>query len=295
MATAREGLSLVLPDGTFSYVNPAFAELFGYDPEELLGEHWRVLYHEQEAERLSNDILPAVTEHGYWSGETVRQTKDGRRLVTDHRLAHTGEDVIICTASDLTDERIDRSEPNGFELLFDALEDYAFYTLDHEGYVTRWNNGAERLNGYSAAEAIGQHLSIFFTEEAQRGGRPTRPTGEGVTEEFDHLSENHQDVEHLFSSELNTCDLEAWAAFKSPSYGEIPLVSVGNTLDDIQPKPSSTPFSRIPSVEHLVPFTWRNPWTVIFNEQSGSISKLANRHRYVVTAVFDSISEQILE
>jgi DNA-binding NtrC family response regulator len=42
MDTANEGLSLVRPDGTFSYVNSAFAHLFEYDPDELIGEHWTV-------------------------------------------------------------------------------------------------------------------------------------------------------------------------------------------------------------------------------------------------------------
>lgn len=149
METASEGISLVEPDGTFSYVNSAFAELFAYGRDELVGTHWTVLYHDEEADRLEHDILQAVRETGYWSGETVRLTKYGERLVTDHRLAHTDEDVIVCTAQDVTAERSAPADRNsGFGLLVDAMEDYAFYTLDHEGYVTRWNEGARRLKGY---------------------------------------------------------------------------------------------------------------------------------------------------
>lgn len=183
METANEGLSLVLPNGTFSYTNPAFAELFGYDPKELVGEHWTILYHNEEAERLQHDILPAVADQGYWSGETVRLTKDGDRLVTDHRLADTAEGVVICTAKDVTEERTASSEhtPES-ELLVDSMEDVAFYTLDHEGYVTRWNKGAERLKDYSADEAIGRHLSIFFTEEDIRNDLPERLVETAKTE-----------------------------------------------------------------------------------------------------------------
>lgn len=173
METANEGLSLVESDGTFSYVNPAFAHLFGYTPDELIGQHWTILYHNEEADRLERDILPAVREVGYWAGETVRLTKRGERLVTDHRLAYTDEDVIVCTATDVTDERTDAvDQASGLDLLVDAMEEYAFYTLDHEGYVTRWNKGAERLKGYSAAEIVGSHLSIFFTDDDQRAGVP---------------------------------------------------------------------------------------------------------------------------
>lgn len=173
METAREGLSLVEPDGTFSYANPAFAQLFEYDPDELIGEHWTVLYHNEEAERLEQDILPAVREVGYWSGETVRQTKHGERLITDHRLAYTDADVIVCTATDVTEERLTPGEQtSGFDLLVDAMEDHAFYTLDHEGYVTRWNKGAERLKGYEASTILGSHISVFFTEEDCQSGVP---------------------------------------------------------------------------------------------------------------------------
>ncbi|MFB6360703.1 MAG: PAS domain S-box protein, partial [Halobacteriales archaeon] len=173
MDTADEGLSLVEPDGTFSYVNPAFADLFGYDPEELIGEHWTILYHNEEAERLENDILPAVVEDGHWAGETVRLTKDSERLVTDHRLSHTDEGVIVCTADDLTPQRTDAEEQTtGVDILVDEMNAQAFYMLDHEGYVTRWNQRAERLLGYSASEMIGAHFSVLFTEEDRQQARP---------------------------------------------------------------------------------------------------------------------------
>jgi PAS domain S-box-containing protein len=173
MDTANEGLSLVKPDGTFSYANPAFAQLFGYTPDELIGEQWKILYHNEEAERLENDILPAVVEHGYWAGETVRLTKQGDRLVTDHRLAHTAEGVIVCTAQDVTPERTGPAEQTtGFDLLVGTMEDQAFYTLDHEGYLTRWSKGAERLTGYIADEIIGEHMSKFFSEDDRRSGLP---------------------------------------------------------------------------------------------------------------------------
>ena len=178
METASEGLSLVESDGTFLYANPAFARLFEYEPDELIGKHWTVLYHNEEAKRLADDILPAVREVGYWSGETVRQTKQGTRLVTDHRLAYTDEDVIICTATDITGERTTPTErTSGFDLLVDAMEEYAFYTLDHEGYVTRWNKGAERVKGYEASEVLGTHMSEFFTEEDRQSGVPEQLIG----------------------------------------------------------------------------------------------------------------------
>lgn len=52
-------------------------------------------------------------------------------------------------------------------------------TLDQAGYITSWNKGAERLFGYSAVEAIGNHILFLYIEEdarhydgfAEKGGR----------------------------------------------------------------------------------------------------------------------------
>jgi PAS domain S-box-containing protein len=173
MKTASEGISLIDPDGTFSYVNPAFADLFGYEQDEMTGEHWTILYHDNEADRLENDILPAVKENDYWSGETVRLMKGGDRLVTNHRLAHADDGVIVCTARDITSERTQLPEQSTqFDVLIDSMDDHAFFTLDHEGYVTRWNDGARRFTGYDVEEVLGAHVSMFFGESDSANGLP---------------------------------------------------------------------------------------------------------------------------
>ncbi len=61
-----------------------------------------------------------------------------------------------------------------FELLVQAVTDYAIYLLDAEGYVTSWNSGAEKIKGYTVDEIIGQHFSRFFTDEQRAERRPSR-------------------------------------------------------------------------------------------------------------------------
>ena len=52
-----------------------------------------------------------------------------------------------------------------FELLINAVSDYAIYMLEPTGHVATWNPGARRFKGYEAGEIIGRHFSQFFTEE----------------------------------------------------------------------------------------------------------------------------------
>ena len=59
-----------------------------------------------------------------------------------------------------------------FESLVETVEEYAIFTLDPEGRVQSWNNGAERMKGYAAADILGEHVSIFYTGEDDREGLP---------------------------------------------------------------------------------------------------------------------------
>jgi len=58
-------------------------------------------------------------------------------------------------------------------LLIDGAQGYAIYMLDPDGIVTIWNKGAERLKGWSEAEAVGKHTSIFYPADQIEAGKPT--------------------------------------------------------------------------------------------------------------------------
>lgn len=61
-----------------------------------------------------------------------------------------------------------------FETLVQNLMDHAIYVLDAEGRVISWNEGAQRLIGYTADEIIGKHISVFFTKEDIAIDQPQR-------------------------------------------------------------------------------------------------------------------------
>jgi PAS domain S-box-containing protein len=67
-----------------------------------------------------------------------------------------------------------RHSEERFRLLVDAVQDYAIFMLDVQGYVSSWNTGAERIKGYGFSEIIGKHFSIFYLEEDIRAGKPQR-------------------------------------------------------------------------------------------------------------------------
>ncbi|HTZ79186.1 MAG TPA: ATP-binding protein [Stellaceae bacterium] len=59
-------------------------------------------------------------------------------------------------------------------LLIEAMQTHAVSMLDPTGVLCSWNSGAERIFGYTAAEAMGRHLSSFYLGEDQALGEPAR-------------------------------------------------------------------------------------------------------------------------
>jgi PAS domain S-box-containing protein len=66
-----------------------------------------------------------------------------------------------------------RSEER-FRLLVASVKDYAIFMLDPRGIVATWNEGAERIKGYSESEIVGQHFSRFYEEADLAAGKPER-------------------------------------------------------------------------------------------------------------------------
>lgn len=76
--------------------------------------------------------------------------------------------------------------------ILDSITDFAVIAMDTAGHVIRWNEGARRILGWSAAEMLGQPVSLFFTPEDTAIDRPekemqqARLLGRGVDERW-HL------------------------------------------------------------------------------------------------------------
>ena len=59
-----------------------------------------------------------------------------------------------------------------FRLLVESVQDYAIFMLDPDGHIISWNRGAERIKGYTTAEIMGQHFSVFYPREDVEAGKP---------------------------------------------------------------------------------------------------------------------------
>ncbi len=151
------------PDGVVLRVNRAELELLGYRAEEVVG-HRIAEFHADPA--AAEDLLRRLA-----AGETVRdyparlRCKDGSVrdvLVTsnvfweDGRFVHTR-----CFTRDVTGQYADAAAAARLAAIVESSND-AIVGKTLDGVITSWNPAAERLFGWSAAEAIGQHITLII-------------------------------------------------------------------------------------------------------------------------------------
>jgi PAS domain S-box-containing protein len=65
-----------------------------------------------------------------------------------------------------------RASEERFRLLVEGMIDYAIITIDQEGFITSWNNGAIEMYNYSRADIVGKHCSRLYPQEEILGNKP---------------------------------------------------------------------------------------------------------------------------
>jgi len=174
----------------FLAVNDAALARYGYTREEFLTmtlDDIRV-----EAHASSNEII-TVSSHSdaaaeAWNGQY--RTKDGTLIdvaVTSREIVFDGREACFSLALDLTDwrrvgEALRQSEQRTRLIVDTALD--AVVTMDAEGSISDWNAQAERMFGWSHAEALGRRMADTiippkYRDAHEKGLKRFLETGEG--------------------------------------------------------------------------------------------------------------------
>ena len=108
-------------------------------------------------------------------GEELEFTQtDGRRLVLSMSaspIRNAAGEMVAAVAAfwDVTErkrgERALQDSEGRFRMLVESAHDFAIFMLDEEGRVVSWNQGAERVTGYSEADILGEPGALLFTPE----------------------------------------------------------------------------------------------------------------------------------
>ena len=164
--------------------NAGAERLKGYRPVEIIGRHYSTFYPPEEiAAGRPDRQLEAAARDGRIELDGWRLQKDGGRfwanVVITALRDPAGELVGFAKVTrDLTERRRAeetlRHSEERFRLLVQSVHDYAIFMLDRDGRVVSWNDGAERINGYTAEEIVGRHFAIFYPAEDVAAGKTSR-------------------------------------------------------------------------------------------------------------------------
>lgn len=139
--------------------NDAFLNMVGYDRDDLAAGRidWRAMTPDEyipQVETALRDIA-SIGVSSAFEKEFVR--KDGSRVPVLIGGVQLNENPLrwISFVVDLSAQKLAQREISRQAGLLDQAYD-AIFAWDWDGGITYWNRGAERLYGYSAAEAIGR-------------------------------------------------------------------------------------------------------------------------------------------
>ncbi len=165
----RQGGQPVLladPDYKITYVNPAYTRLFGYEAEELLGEPiTRLLPPAEEARRQQAGIMQHIHTRGVWSGQLVRQAKDGTLIPVAANIGTVFDETgfMIGYVASYQDLRPMREKDATLRKLAQAVEQSpeAIVITDVGGRIGYVNEAFLRTTGYALEDVIGENPRLL--------------------------------------------------------------------------------------------------------------------------------------
>ena len=159
----------IITEGKFTYVNPRFAQIFGYDTSEIVDilTPKEVVYHEDwemVKGKLEQRIVGEI-EHAHYFFRALRKNKSIIHVeVFGSRAQLDGKPCVIGMILDISHRKENEAKLN---LLSTALETAANGVLitDRKGNIVYTNSAFTKLTGYTFEEVLGENPKILRSGE----------------------------------------------------------------------------------------------------------------------------------
>lgn len=162
------GIAVENLEGQLLFVNPALCSFFGYSGEELRSKHCVDFSPPQDAEKdwALFQQLRAGSIHNYQLDKHYFR-RDGSLLwgrLSVSLLNSSPSPFVLAMIEDITDRKKAEDARLRHAIVIESSDDaIASGTLD--GIIVSWNTGAQKIYGYTEAEAIGNSINMLVPPE----------------------------------------------------------------------------------------------------------------------------------
>ena len=170
LSNAVEGISRLDPQGRYLAVNDAYAKAVGYEREEMIGMDWQLTVHPDDRVEVQA-AYQHMLEQGKVEVAARGIRKDGSKFYKQLLMvsAYDNQQQFVghhCFMKDVSERQAAEQKIREQAALLDIASD-AICVSDRDNQIIYWNQGAEQLFGWSAAEVVGRNAQdLLCTNES---------------------------------------------------------------------------------------------------------------------------------